>query len=188
MTGALTVKVFFSSYLELIQIKMYNYLKAVNMKSFFNELFQYNNYYNQQLISILAANEIRVSERCIRLISHILNAHQIWNCKFDPGHTPYEIWQVHPINTLRNIDMQNFNMSIQVLAQYDLDQIIDYTTKAGKPFSNTVRDILFQVINHSTYHRAQLATEFRAMGLEPLLTDYIAYKMNGPVIENEEIN
>ncbi len=146
------------------------------MKSFFKELFHYNNFYNQHIITVLNANESSVSERCTHLISHILNAHQIWNCKFYRDHTPFESWQVHPIHTLQEIATQNFNLSIQVIEQYDMDLVIDYTTRAGKSFSNMVHDILFQVINHSTYHRAQIATEFRIMGLEPLLTDYIAYK------------
>ncbi|QLH28398.1 MAG: hypothetical protein HWD63_02710 [Candidatus Parvibacillus calidus] len=39
-----------------------------------------------------------------------------------------------------------------------------------------MKDIIFHIINHSTYHRGQIAMEFRQSGLEPLNTDYIFYK------------
>ncbi len=147
------------------------------MKQFFKELFQYNNHFNQQVISVLQDNPGRASEKCIKLLSHVLNAHQIWNCKFQPGQLPYGPWDIHPIADLKEIDKTNFENSIVILDQFDLNQIIQYTTRKGQSFNNSAQDILFQVINHSTYHRGQIATEFRQSGLEPLLTDYIYYKM-----------
>jgi uncharacterized damage-inducible protein DinB len=64
-----------------------------------------------------------------------------------------------------------------ILDEFELDRKIRYANSKGQPFNNSVRDMLFQVINHSTYHRAQIATEFKNNGLDPLLTDYIYYKM-----------
>jgi uncharacterized damage-inducible protein DinB len=43
-------------------------------------------------------------------------------------------------------------------------------------FSNTIKDILFHMINHSTHHRAQIAMDMRNNKLEPLPLDYIFYK------------
>ena len=54
--------------------------------------------------------------------------------------------------------------------------MVHYTNTNGQAFDNSVRDILFNVINHSTYHRGQIAREFREYGPEPLVTDYIFYK------------
>ena len=147
------------------------------MKTFFSELFQYNNHFNQEIISIVNQNPERTSEKCINLLNHILNAHQIWNCKFPPDQRPYVPWEVHQIHDLEEIDKKNYERSILIINQFDLSETIQYSTRNGQGFSNNVRDILFQVINHSTYHRAQIATEFRQSGLEPLLTDYIYYKM-----------
>ena len=33
-----------------------------------------------------------------------------------------------------------------------------------------------QVINHSTYHRAQIAQKVKALGGKPAVTDYIVYQ------------
>ena len=147
------------------------------MKTFFKELFHYDNHFNQEIISVLTENPDRASEKCIKLLSHILNVHQIWNCKFQPGQLPYGRWEIHQIKDSREIDRKNFEQSIFILDKFELNQTIQYSNSKGQIFNNSVRDILFQVINHSTYHRGQIATEFRQSGLEPLLTDYIYYKM-----------
>ena len=147
------------------------------MKAFFTELFQYDNHFNQQLISFYTATPEKISEKCIKLLSHILNVHQIWNYRILPGKIPYESWQVQEIRNLCEIHNKNFEDSVSILDQFDLDQIVQYSNKKGQIFNHKVRDLLFQIINHSTYHRAQIATEFRQIGLKPLLTDYIYYKM-----------
>lgn len=43
-------------------------------------------------------------------------------------------------------------------------------------FTNTIGDILFHIVNHSTYHRGQIASDFRESDIEPLNTDYIMFK------------
>ena len=50
------------------------------------------------------------------------------------------------------------------------------TNSKGETFSNKIKDILFHIINHSTYHRAQIATDLKQNGIEPINTDYIFYK------------
>jgi uncharacterized damage-inducible protein DinB len=110
-------------------------------------------------------------------MSHIVNVHQIWNGKIQPRQLQYESWQVQPLQDLSAINKQNTEQSMLILGTFHLDQPIKYTTSKGHPFEHSVSDILFQIINHSTYHRAQVATEFKQIGLGPLLTDYIYYKM-----------
>jgi uncharacterized damage-inducible protein DinB len=147
------------------------------MKAFFQELFEYNHHSNQQIITTLEHNQDKVSEKCIKLQSHVLNAHRIWNCKLLPDQQLFGRWDIHPVQELSAINSKNFEASMWILDNFELPQIIQYTTSTGQVFNNSLRDILFHVINHSTYHRAQIATEFRLCGIEPLLTDYIFYKM-----------
>jgi uncharacterized damage-inducible protein DinB len=118
-----------------------------------------------------------VSDRNRKLVSHMLNAHQVWNCKFIPGQERWDSWRVHPLNQLAEIDNNNFEQTIATLDKFKLDEVVTWSTAKGQTYHNTVRDILFQVISHSTYHRGQIATECRESGLEPVLTDYIFYKM-----------
>ena len=124
----------------------------------------------------MTENPTRASEKCIKLLSHILNVHQIWNCKIQRERRLYGSREIHRIQDCSEIDKNNFEHSILILDKFELSQIIPYSNSKEEIFNNSVRDILFQVINHSTYHRGQIATEFRQNGLEPLLTDYTYYK------------
>ena len=65
------------------------------MEEFFNELFDYNFYCNKQLIE--ACNKLtKVPERSIKLFSHLLNAHHIWNARIVGNSATMEAWQLHP--------------------------------------------------------------------------------------------
>lgn len=146
------------------------------MKAFFRDLFEYNHHCNQRLITRFTENPEALAGKALQLFSHILNAHHIWNNRIDPQHALFQVWEIHPVHRFGQIDTANFDRSLSILDRLGFDDLIDYTTSGGKGFKNDVRSILFHIINHSTYHRAQIATECRLAGLEPLLTDYIAYK------------
>ncbi len=146
------------------------------MNQFFKELFEYNHHSNQQLCALLQQHSEQTGEQAEKLFSHILNAHQIWNNRVLQRENAFTPWQIHPGNTLADTDRKNYEHSIQVLDTMNLDSSITYTNTSGQTFTNTVRDILFHIINHSTYHRAQIATAVKQNGLQPLATDYIFYK------------
>jgi len=77
---------------------------------------------------------------------------------------------------LKNIDKSNYEQTLLILDDFDLNTPIEYTNSKGDTFSNNIRDIYFHVINHSTHHRGQIASEFRQYGINPLVSDYIFYK------------
>ncbi len=56
-----------------------------------------------------------------------------------------------------------------------LQQAVSYTTTEGEKFSNSNQQILQHVVNHSSYHRGQIAAMMRQAGAEPLNTDLIAF-------------
>jgi uncharacterized damage-inducible protein DinB len=142
------------------------------MKTFFKELFEYGHHFNQKLGDAFITNPDKTSEKSVKLYSHILNAHQIWNCRIEPNQSPFEIWEIHPIHNCKDIDKKNYENTLLILDKFDMNNTINYTNTK----SNSIRDILFHIINHSTYHRGQIAIEFRQNGVDPLVTDYIFYK------------
>ena len=146
------------------------------MKPFFEELLEYTHHCNQKLWAVFKHNPGKTSGQAVKLYSHIVNAHRIWNNRIETGQTVLGVWDIHPMQDCKNIDKLNYEQSLLILGKYDLHETIHYTNTKGQAFSNGVRDIIFHVINHATYHRAQIATEFRQNGLEPLITDYIFYK------------
>ncbi|HUR21106.1 MAG TPA: DinB family protein [Vicinamibacterales bacterium] len=61
------------------------------------------------------------------------------------------------------------------LTDADLDQPMSYRTLAGQPHADRLSDVVRHVVNHSTYHRGQAATQFRQLDVAPPGTDFIAY-------------
>ena len=146
------------------------------MKSFFKELFEYTCNFNDKVIDSLLDGAGAGPEKSLQLISHTLNAQEIWNARIEEKPNSVGVWDIRPMKTLKGINNANYLNSLRIVNEQDFDKIIRYTTSRGETFENTVRDILFHVINHSTYHRGQIATDCKLQGLAPLVTDYIFYK------------
>lgn len=134
------------------------------MKAFFRQLFEYNHYSNTQLVAALDQS-LEVS---VKLFSHIMNAHQIWNNRIEPREPLFKVWDLHTVQECKEINQRNYEHTLFILDNYDPEKIY-WKDKNG-------RDLLFHVINHSTYHRAQIATDFRKNGFEPLKSDYILFQ------------
>lgn len=146
------------------------------MNDFFEELFTYSKVMNEKVAELIQNNAAIVTPKSIELYSHILNAHHIWNNRILNLKPEFTVWQVHNISEFSAILETNHLHSISILKHNNLDKIINYQTSNGQSFANTVRDLLFQVINHSTYHRAQIATLLKEVGIAPPATDYIFFK------------
>jgi uncharacterized damage-inducible protein DinB len=56
-----------------------------------------------------------------------------------------------------------------------LDRIVDYKNIKGEPISLKLWQLMFQGINHSTFHRGQVVTMFRLLGKTPPMTDFIVF-------------
>lgn len=147
------------------------------MNSKFFELFEYNFHFNQELIQLFEREFELVPEKSLMLINHILNAHQVWNSRI-LNHIPFLPWQMNEFSDLTQINKKNYTNTITILQELDLNEMIYYQNTKGDKFENKIEDILFHIVNHSTYHRGQIALLFRENGIEPLVSDYIFYKRN----------
>ena len=146
------------------------------MKTFFTELFEYNFQMNDQLIERAMEHESKITERFQKLFSHILNAHEIWNARILKEPSKFGVFQIHHLKEWKTINQVNLETSLSIINKYNLEAKVNYSNTKGKAFESSVRDILFHIINHSTYHRGQIATDFRGNEIEPIISDYIFYK------------
>lgn len=146
------------------------------MLELFISQYEYSYNVNQKLTDLFLANADRVTDHSVKLFSHILNAHHIWNSRIERKPYSVGVWDITPMDTWKEMDRENYETSLNILSTYDPDLLISYRTSGGESFTSIVRDILFHIINHSTHHRAQIAMEFRKSGIEPLASDYIFYK------------
>lgn len=136
------------------------------------DLFEYNNDCNVRLLDLLLANPNQLTEKSISLINHLINSHEIWNARI--LYFPHAgVWDIRPLEQLPSIHQNNHFNTLEILSKIDLQQEVSYSNSKGETFSNTVKDILYHVINHSTYHRAQIASDLKLHNIAPINTDYI---------------
>ncbi len=65
---------------------------------------------------------------------------------------------------------------IESLENEFFQSILTYRNLKGDQFSQPVYQVLHHIFNHSTYHRGQLVTMLRQVGLEKIpSTDFIAW-------------
>ncbi|MCG9971990.1 DinB family protein [Christiangramia crocea] len=148
------------------------------MKKHLKDLLEYSHHFNSMLIEKFNDGDLHLAipENTLRLFSHILNAQYIWNSRIEGEDVKTDGWKVHDKGDLRDLENRNFNKSLEILEKLELDNGISYKNSKGEQFQNSVQEILFHIVNHSTYHRGQIATELRQNGLEPVVSDYIFYK------------
>ncbi len=146
------------------------------MNAFFNQLFDYNFFCNKKLIETCIALD-HVPKKSITLFSHVLNAHHIWNARMENKASTYDVFQTHAIENWKDIHDENQRNSFDIITQAeDFEKRINYISSEGRPYTNTLKDILFHIINHSTHHRGQIALDFRQNKHQPQSLDYISYK------------
>lgn len=145
------------------------------MKEHFQDLLKYNQYFNQLLIENYLENSSVWCEKSKNVLNHILNAHQIWNARI-LNDNQFEVWQINADDSLIKINSENFINSSKILDERNIAEKINYKNSRGNVFENTIQEVIFHFINHSTYHRGQIAMLMKQAGLEPINTDYIFYK------------
>ncbi|MBD0724999.1 damage-inducible protein DinB [Flavobacterium sp. L1I52] len=143
---------------------------------FFKDTFEYNWHCNQELLELFEKEQQNIPEKSIQLLNHLINAHQIWISRILEQKASVGVWEIQSLEELKNHNTANFNQSMAILKTMDLGMKINYSNSKGISFSNSAQDILFHVINHSTYHRAQITSDLKTNNIDPLNSDYIFYK------------
>lgn len=61
-----------------------------------------------------------------------------------------------------------------------LREVVSYVNLKGQTFAYPLWRMLLHVVNHSSYHRGQVATHLRQLGATPLSTDLLLYDDENP--------
>jgi uncharacterized damage-inducible protein DinB len=146
------------------------------MKEHFLDLFTYNFNSNKVTIELLQQYGSKVPDKIFVTLSHILNAQHVWNCRILGIQEIFGVWLLHKLSEMDQINQDLFAQSRSILEEKDFSEVIAYKTSKGDSYTSKVQEILFHMINHSTYHRGQIMDQLRQVGLEAISTDYIFYK------------
>ena len=142
------------------------------------EIIRYSQFADQLIIEVFNQYQQQMPE-AEKLFSHVLNAQHIWMKRIINAPQEYSAWQIHDRSLYEKIHLENFLQICKVFKEADHEEIISYKNSKGEDFSSKVSDLFFHVLNHSTYHRGQIATLFKAAGITPPVTDYIMLKREG---------
>jgi uncharacterized damage-inducible protein DinB len=140
-------------------------------------LVEYTVWANDQVLGVLERLKEGAPASSLRLMSHVVNAQTNWVNRLNGDVTVAPLWEEYSLDKIRVLNAQTLGGLKAAMDRYagDFQQKVAYKNLAGIAFENPVVDILLQVLNHGTYHRAQIAMDLREKGLEPVNTDYITW-------------
>lgn len=157
------------------------------MNLFFKDIFEYHHDINQLLIGQMQDNVWAVSQYAEHLLSHSLNAHQIWNARI-LQETKLGVNDKHTYDACFALNKETLSKTMLIIENRDLQESVFYKNTKGLKFKNTIQQILFHISNHYSHHRGQLISDLKQsdlgpiktdlyqQGLEPIISDYIFHR------------
>jgi len=148
------------------------------LRNYFIHLFKYNDWATRHSEKSIR-NLKKQNDKAEKILSHLIMAQLVWLNRVLEKDIVTDPWkrlvgeEWIPKSTLLTAEWINF---LEGLNENDFEKRIEYTNTKGEKFSSKIKDIIIQVINHSTYHRAQIAMLVRQASGEPAITDYIFYQ------------
>ena len=112
---------------------------------------------------------------------HIAAAEWIWMRRFH-GESPmtWPAWLTEPTQAALRAKFDEIRTErsryLSTLRESDLDTRLDYRRFNGDAQSKPIGHLLRHVVNHSTYHRGQIATMIRQVGGTPIGTDLLNFQ------------
>lgn len=146
------------------------------MKKYFLKLYQYNEWANNRVIDALNRQQVN-NEKVLSLMGHIVAAQFLWFHRIN-ALPPAEVklWGNYKLADLNEMVVKANQMWLEFVEREDsFDRELTYTNYVGDPYVNNVESIMIHLVNHCSYHRAQIALLLRQNGLEPINTDFITY-------------
>lgn len=119
-------------------------------------------------------------ERAVAIWSHVQAARRTWLVRLGrpieaPGDGLFPIWPIDKARAEAETMDAAWRGYIEALDARELARVTRYTSTEGKAYDTDVRDILTHVVNHSSYHRGQIASLIAATGTKPPITDYVFF-------------
>ena len=116
----------------------------------------------------------------VSTLGHLVGAEWVWLRRW-LGDSPsaFPDWVAKPaladLRTRLSAVEEEREAYLGSLADGDLSRVVSYRTLGGQAFSDPVGPLMQHVVNHSTYHRGQVATQLRQLGVKPPSTDFIVF-------------
>ena len=146
------------------------------MKQYFLKLYQYNAWCNKRVLRALASQQVS-DEKILSLVGHIVAAQYLWLYRIK-GLPPAQVklWGEYSLQQLIQMAEEIGSEWLAFIEDTDdFNRELTYLNYTGDPYVNNVEMIMIHLVNHSSYHRGQIAMQLRQKGFEPINTDFITY-------------
>ncbi len=146
------------------------------MKEYFLTLYQFNNWANERVLACLQRQKVG-DDKILSLMGHIVAAQFLWLHRIKALPPPeVKLWGAYTLPHLVKLAEDAGQQWIEFVEKTDsFKRELKYTNYVGDPYTNNVDMIMIHLVNHSTYHRGQIAQLLRQKGFEPINTDLITY-------------
>ena len=142
---------------------------------FFEDKFDYDFESNLRWCKVLIEHEEYLNPYIRSTFSHIINVHHIWISRLIGTPSESHSTDVLPVDYWLKFCEENHRKSIDFILKNDLEQKIHYHNEEGVQFTKETIDVLYHILNHSNYHRGQIARELRRLEIEPPIFNFISY-------------
>jgi len=146
------------------------------MKKYFLKLYHYNAWSNNRVLNCIKRQTVG-DEKILTIMGHIVAAQFLWLHRIKGLPPPdVKLWGTYTLDQLLVLAEDAGKKWIDfVESTEDFDRELTYRNYLNEPYTNNVEMIMIHLVNHSSYHRAQIAMLLRQKGFEPINTDFITY-------------
>ena len=146
------------------------------MKKYFLKLYQYNAWSNKRVLTCIKRQTVG-DEKILTIMGHIVAAQFLWLHRIKGLPPPdVKLWGSYTLDQLLGMAEEAGQKWIDfVESTENFDRELTYRNYLNEPYTNNVEMIMIHLVNHSSYHRAQIAMLLRQKGFEPINTDFITY-------------
>ena len=152
-------------------------------------LYEFNYWANNKLFTVLRTlmpeqftKDMGSSHGGIRgTLVHAMGAEEIWMKRWrgeaTTGLPKEEEFQNIDLLLLRWADIEKKVRSFcdGLKSDEDIGRSFDYKDLKGNPHTSVLAHAMQHLVNHTTYHRGQIVTLLRQLGVKPVSTDMIAF-------------
>ena len=154
-----------------------------------HNLYDYNYWAKRRILAVVEtlspeqfAKDLNSSHAGIQgTLFHIMGAEEIWFKRWR-GESPgsFGTAKEYPSLDLLSdhwdmVEHEIMGFCHMLKTDEDLKKIIAYRNLKGEAYSQPLERLMQHLVNHSTYHRGQVVTMLRQLGVKPVATDLVAY-------------
>jgi uncharacterized damage-inducible protein DinB len=146
------------------------------MKHYFLKLYRYNSWASKRVLGALQRQSVR-DEKILSIMGHVVAAQFLWLHRIKGLPAPdVKLWGDYSLEQLLTLSEKAGNEWLAFIENTDnFNRELTYKNYVNEPYTNNVENIMIHLVNHSSYHRAQIALLLRQKGFEPINTDFITY-------------